>query len=159
MMTNEEIKKKVQQTLEHIKRVQDNCFIIAYKLIDQNKYDLARSVIYRALAHDSSKFYRKDEFNSLVLGCDKDDELQQGIKNHQYRNDHHPECWLKGIGDMSDDALIEMICDWRSRSYERDMSLHEWIDENATKRWGFTKEDPIYKRIMYFVDLLVEKPY
>jgi hypothetical protein len=159
MMTNEEIKKKVQQTLEHIKRVQDNCFIIAYKLIDQNNYKLARLVIDRALAHDATKFSRKDEFNILVLGEDKNDQLQQAIKNHQYRNDHHPECWLNGIGDMSDEALIEMICDWRARSYERDMSLNEWIDQEATKRWNFTKEDVIYKRIMYFVDLLVEKPY
>ena len=52
-----------------------------------------------------------------------------------------------------------MICDWKSRSEEFGTDLRKWIDESATKRYKFTNEDLVYKKIMYFVDMICEKPF
>jgi nuclear transport factor 2 (NTF2) superfamily protein len=55
--------------------------------------------------------------------------------------------------------LAECACDWKARSEEFGTSLRDWIDEFATKRWNFSKDDRTYKEIMAFVDLLCEKPF
>lgn len=60
---------------------------------------------------------------------------------------------------MTDIDLCEMICDWKSRSEEFGTDLRKWIEENATKRFKFSLEDEVYKKIMYFVDMLCEKPF
>jgi hypothetical protein len=52
-----------------------------------------------------------------------------------------------------------MVCDWKARSEEFGSSLKDYIDELATKRWNFSKDDRTYKEIMSFVDLLCEKPF
>jgi len=60
---------------------------------------------------------------------------------------------------MPDIAILEMVCDWKARSEEFGTSLRDWIEESALKRWGFTKEDVIYKKITQYVDMLCEKPF
>jgi hypothetical protein len=52
-----------------------------------------------------------------------------------------------------------MAADWKARSEEFGTDLRNWIDEQATKRFGFSKDDEIYKEIMKYVDLLCQKPF
>ena len=52
-----------------------------------------------------------------------------------------------------------MVADWKARSEEFGTSLREWIDEHATKRFGFTKEDDTYKEIIKYVDMLCQKSF
>jgi hypothetical protein len=84
--------------------------------------------------------------------------LKMAIIHHNQTNEHHPEHW-QGIKNMPSVFVAEMVADWKARSEEFGTSLREWIDEAATKRFGFTKEDDIYKEIIKYVDMLCQKSF
>jgi hypothetical protein len=159
----EETMAKIRSITRHIRNVEDNCFILGEKLIMKGEIDLGHRLIAHGFIHDSSKFYGI-EWESLVPdksteGTDnKALKLKLAISNHNTTNPHHPEHW-NGIGNMPRVFLAEMVCDWKSRSEEFGSSLRDWITGTATKRWGFTEGDKVYKEIMEFVELLCDKPF
>jgi len=52
-----------------------------------------------------------------------------------------------------------MVCDVKSRSEEFGTDLRNWIDEVATKKYNFTKEDDVYKEIIKYVNLVCQNPF
>jgi len=142
--------------LRHIDNVRENCILLGKRLIENEELELGKTIIARGNCHDQSKFYGIEwEF---MKGFDKE-KLKIAIAQHNKTNDHHPEWWVGGIKEMSSDAIGEMVCDWRSRSSEMGTNLKEWVDSKATERWGFTKNTQVYKEIMKFINLLLEKPF
>lgn len=114
------------------------------------------------MVHDVSKFFGIEwEYLSLENLSEEGAKLKMklAIHHHNSTNKHHPEAWPGGIKEMPDVYIAEFCCDIKSRSEEFGTSLRDWIDETATKKWNFTKEDDIYKKIMGFVDLLCAKPF
>jgi phenylpyruvate tautomerase PptA (4-oxalocrotonate tautomerase family) len=57
--------------------------------------------------------------------------------------------------------VAEMVADFSARTSEvkTNKSLTVWIDEVATEKYGFSKEDKVYKKIMYFVNILLEPAF
>lgn len=170
MKRSEKLKKESEITMSkirfitrHIRNVEDNCLILAEKLIANGEIDLGKQLVTNGFVHDISKF-RGIEWDSIIPGQssenveDKTLKLKLAINNHNHTNPHHPEYW-GSIDKMPIVFVAEMACDWKSRAEEFGTSLRDWIDEKATKRWNFTKEDKIYKEIMRFVDMLCEKPF
>ena len=135
------------------------------KFIERGLVDFGKELIARGFCHDNSKFYGIEWDNITKAGNEIDNnanaklKLKLSIFHHQSTNKHHPESWAGGIKEMTDIDLCEMICDWKSRSEEFGTDLRKWIDESATKRYKFTNEDLVYKKIMYFVDMICEKPF
>jgi hypothetical protein len=43
-------------------------------------------------------------------------EMEPVLAEHYRNNDHHPEHWHGGVGEMPLPALIEMLCDWKARA-------------------------------------------
>jgi hypothetical protein len=84
--------------------------------------------------------------------------MKMAIQHHQKVNAHHASFW-GGIKNMPDVYLAEFCCDIKTRSEEFGTSVREWIDEEATKQFGFNKDDEVYKKIIEFIDLLCEKPF
>jgi hypothetical protein len=88
-------------------------------------------------------------------------ELDKLTRNHISKNPHHPEYWSNvdltkfsrqnptvcKVGEMSDDAIMEMCCDWCAMSEEFGNTPFEWLDTVLNKRWTFTPTtlDKIYK--------------
>jgi hypothetical protein len=138
---------KIRGITRHIRNVEDNCLILGEKLILQGHTDLGKQLI---------------EFEYLSLNNPTEEgnklKLKLAIHHHNSTNLHHPECW-GSIKKMPSVYVAEMACDWKSRSQEFGTDLREWIDNYATKKYGFTENDAIYKEIMTFVDLLCEKPF
>lgn len=160
-MTNDKIKEKIDLTIDHIRRVQENGRKLAFKLIDsgdiddfQDAIDLLRNIF----THDDDKF-SPENFESIVLGNTTQDELKEAIERHNHSNLHHPETFKRGIESMSNTNIMEMCCDWKSRSEEKGTCLKTWIKEEATKRFGFEIDSDIYKEIMKYIDMLVEPPF
>lgn len=155
-MDREEKIEKIQALVRHIENVKENCHRLGMKLTEQeNNFELGKRLIANSYLHDNSKFF-SIEWQHLT-NTDKDDEmLDVVIGVHNTQNFHHPECW-NGIKEMPEVFLAELCCDWFARSNELGKDLKEWIDTTATKRWKFTKRDKVYKKIMYFVNLLIEK--
>lgn len=160
----EETMNKIRALTRHIRNVEDNCFLLGTKLIEAGEIDLGRQLIANGCVHDTSKFYGM-EFENIAYSTSNNSQeenaklkMKMAISHHCSTNSHHPEHW-NGIKNMPRVAMAEMVADWKSRSEEFGTDLRQWINESATKRWDFTKEDKIYKEIMDFVDLICDKPF
>lgn len=159
----ENVMAKIRAIARHIRNVEDNCLILGERLIYQGEIELGHQLVASGFIHDASKF-KGIEWESIVPGqssenvTDKKLKLKLAISNHNLTNSHHPEYW-GGVHRMPRVCVAEMVCDWKSRSEEFGTSLRDWIDEVATKRWKFNTDDKVYKEIIYFVDLLCEKPF
>jgi len=149
---------KLERLIRHKREVLDNCVLLAWNLIkeDGKDFDLAKRLVAHGFMHDTSKLTTTIEWNHLTESDMDDDMLDVAIREHNESNMHHPESW-DGIKNMPIVYVAEMVCDWKARSSELGTDLKEWIDTRATKRWGFTKRDKVYKEIMRFVNLLIER--
>lgn len=151
---------KITSIWRHIEDVQKNCFIIAENLIENGEGELARQLLTNSLVHDQSKF-RGIEWEYMNPDDDSDaavDNLRLAVHQHNTTNPHHPEYW-NGIQNMPDVYLAEMVADWKSRSSDFGTSLQSWIDNQAAVRFHYNKKQLVYKKIMRFTKLLLEKPF
>lgn len=151
---------KITSIWRHIEEVQKNCFIIAENLIENGEEELARQLLTNSLIHDQSKF-RGIEWEYMQTDDDSDeavDKLRLSVHQHNTTNPHHPEYW-NGIHKMPDVYIAEMVADWKARSSDFGTSLQEWIDNQAAIRFHYNKKQMIYKKIMRFTKLLLEKPF
>jgi len=155
---------KIRDLTRHIRNVQDNCLLLGEKLIDRGEIDLGRQLIANGCVHDTSKFYGI-EFENLSHSTSQNTpeenaklKLRMAVQHHVLTNQHHPEYW-NGIKHMPDVYLCEFCCDIKARSEEFGTDLRGWINETAIQKYGFTKDDEIYKKIMGYVDLLCPKPF
>ena len=158
----DKVLEKLRHVIRHIKNVQDNCILLAEKLIAAGECDLGRRLVAHAFLHDNSKFAGL-EWETLTPGKPTDAEsakikLRLAVANHSAINPHHPEYWTS-IQDMPKLYKCEMVADWKARSEEFGTDLRVWINESASKRFGFSEGDKTHKEIMELVDLLCEKPF
>jgi poly-gamma-glutamate capsule biosynthesis protein CapA/YwtB (metallophosphatase superfamily) len=56
-------------------------------------------------------------------------------------------------------APTEMVCDWKARSNEFGTSLQDWIENSAADKYGYTVDSEVYRRILYYTDILCDKPF
>jgi len=156
----EEYHNRLKSILRHIKNVQNNCILLGEKLIDDRKYEMGKMLIANGFIHDNSKFFgiEWDYISDASLAKKNKARVALSVEQHNKTNKHHPEYW-GGIKNMPDVYVGEMVCDWKSRSEEFGSSLIDWINDAAMKRFQFKKGDAIYGKIMYFVDMLCQKPF
>jgi hypothetical protein len=155
------IMEKIRGISRHIRSVEDNCLILGEKLIAIGAVDLGHKLIANGFIHDASKFHGIEfEYLSLNNPIEESNKikLKMAVQHHNSTNLHHPEAWA-GIKNMPDIYLAEMACDIKARSEEFGTNLREWIDDIATKKWDFSKEDEVYKILMRYVDFLCPKPF
>lgn len=155
-------REKIDMLLEHVTNVEKNTTLLGRRLIAKGEVALGVRLIQLGRIHDASKF-GGIEYNQLLRENDNKDILALAISQHNTTNPHHPEYWggihnmpMKGLGRA---YVAEMVCDWKARSNEMGTSLEKWITESATGKWAFTPRDPIYEEIIYFFNLLCEKPF
>ena len=153
---------KIRGITRHMRNVEDNCLILGEKLIERGEVELGKNLIANGFVHDASKFHGI-EFDFMAPGTSTTEEtaklkMKMAVNHHRKINPHHPEYW-GNIKNMPGVFVAEMCADWKARSEEFGSSLKDYIDEYATKRWEFTKDDKIYKDIISFVDLLCDKPF
>lgn len=129
------------ETYEHIALVHKYLIIVAVELLA------------RAQVHDSSKLeepelsvfdeytprlrdstYGSEEYKQF-LG-----EMGVALEHHYRINDHHPEHFEHGVGDMNLLQMVEMLCDWKAATLRHvDGDLDRSITQNAT-RFGYGPE-------------------
>ena len=168
MKRTERLRKEAETTMEkvraltrHIRNVEDNCLLLGEKLILSGEIELGHHLIANGFVHDASKF-SGIEWDYLSVLPAKEEEtklkLKMAVHHHNSTNKHHPEAW-QGIKNMPTVYLAEFCCDIKARSEEFGTDLRNWIDEVATKKYCFAKEDEVYKKIMKFVDMLCPPPF
>lgn len=149
--------------IKHIKKVETNCYVLAKALADEENRDFFLGLIMRGRLHDVSKF-NNYEFEGLNLPNDTL-EFQSALRSHHVNNSHHPEHYiiagpaafsgLKGISYMSKLDIAEMVCDWVARGQEFGTDVRKWIEEEATKKYGFEMTDGIGLKIEKYLNILL----
>jgi hypothetical protein len=155
MVTNEE---KVNTILRHIKRVEDNCNLLAKKIMDDD-VEFATGLIKLGRLHDVSKF---DNFEFTYLGnyeTTKPPEFRIALKIHHSKNPHHPEHWTGGIYSMDDIYIAEMVCDCVARGQEFGTDTRKWFEEEATEKYNFSMDDRVGLLIQKYLNLLLSEPF
>ncbi len=145
---------KIEAVLNHIQNVQRNCYKLGLKLIKDGRFELGRLLIANGQIHDNSKF-KGIEFDELFYGSPI---LMDVVKHHSSTNPHHAEFWGR-IQDMPEVYIAEMVCDCTARSGEFGSDVRHWFINEATTKYKFTMEDEVGKKITYFLDMLLEKPF
>jgi hypothetical protein len=153
----EDFKRRLLIPWEHCKNVRQSAKKLCLRLIEEGEFDLALKLAQRAQCHDTSKF-SGIEFEYLTGEQDKP-KIKLGIQEHQSNNDHHPEYFTGGIKAMNSEQIAELCCDWVSRSSEQGTDLRKWIRDVAAVKYSFTPQSNVYKKIKYFVDLLLDPPF
>lgn len=148
---------KIEKIVRHIRNVQENCEVLGKKLIERGEVSLGKQLIANGLVHDNSKLFGI-EWEYLDDSAHKDKQ-EMAIRQHNMTNFHHPEAWSGGVKGMPKLFLAEMVCDVCARASEFGTNVREWIDNSATKKYGFTKRDKVYKEIQKFLNLLLDKPF
>jgi hypothetical protein len=147
---------KLSSILRHIKRVEENCNLVATKLIEVNPA-FSMAIAKRGRVHDASKLDPL-EFQHL---WSNDSKFEIALKNHHAGNTHHPEHFQNGIYGMSDLDLCEMVCDCVARSQEFGTDIRAWFfdEDKAPKRFGYKDDKNIYTKIESYLDLIINKPF
>lgn len=145
---------KIETVLNHIQNVQRNCYKLGLKLIKAGEIELGRNLIANGQIHDNSKF-KGIEFDHLFYD---DPILINVINHHSSTNPHHPEFWSK-IQSMPELYLIELICDCTARSAEFGSDIRDWFKNEATQKYNFSMDDEVGVKIIYYLDMLLEKPF
>jgi hypothetical protein len=148
---------KIDDLIRHIDHVRDNCMLLGERLIDNGMADLGRLLIANGFIHDNSKFYGV-EWDYLSADNDDPELLKIAIHQHNNTNKHHPEYW-GGIDQMPKLYIAEMICDWKARATEFGTSLKDWIDEGAAKKFNYTTDSDIYRKLIYYAQMLCDTPF
>ena len=145
---------KIEVVLNHIQNVQRNCYKLGLKLIKDGQFELGRNLIANGQIHDNSKF-KGIEFEQLFFG---EAMLTDVVKHHSSTNPHHPEYWGT-IQAMPEVYLAEMTCDCTARAQEFGSDVREWFTQQATGKYGFKMDDAVGEKIIYFLNMLLEKPF
>lgn len=132
-----------------------------------SKYNIDFDKIREMIAgHDSSKFseIEFEAYRAKFYPCDDDDKgdiekkFEEAWEHHYTHNKHHPEFWTIKIGgedhviQMSNEAFIEMICDWVAMSMNFKESTYEWWQKNRDEKSKYFIKDDIE-----FIDSVMNK--
>lgn len=78
--------------------------------------------------------YGSDEYKASLA------EMGPALQHHYEVNDHHPEHFAGGIGEMNLVQLVEMLCDWLAATRRHaDGDIRRSIELNA-ERFGYGDE-------------------
>ena len=149
---------KAKSIIRHIKRVEDNCNIIAMTLMETNPA-FATNIMKRGRVHDTSKF-EEFEFNHLWR---ESQFFKQAVLHHHQNNTHHPEHFRNGVYGMSDLDICEMVCDTTARAQEFGTDVRLWLLGKAADIYGYSSnhegDKSIRKKIEYYLNILLKEPF
>jgi len=145
---------RVSDILRHIKKVEDNCNLLARKLWEKEP-ETALLLIRLGRLHDASKL-EPLELQGLYP---ESSFFNEALEHHHKNNPHHPEFW-SSIHSMSDEYIAEMVCDVTARGQEFGSDVREWFKSKATVKYGFDYvKDPVGKKIEKYLSLLLTTPF
>jgi hypothetical protein len=154
-MTDDE---KLNSILRHIKRVEDNCNLLARKLMKENP-EFALEMVRRGRDHDRSKL---SPYQFECLWPDHPN-FKAALDFHRSIESHHPEYYSSGVRggggiyDMTEGDFAEMVCDCLARAQEFGTDIHDWFfkDEFAPTKYDYKGDKSIYEKIEKYLNLLL----
>jgi hypothetical protein len=151
---------RLNRLVRHISHVQENCLIIAERLIEtEGNQKFTLELMANASIHDRSKF---EGIEWLYLNEEAKEKTPELFKAAHYQhvstNPHHSEYW-SSIHDMPDIYVAEFVADCKARSGEFGTDLREWMKKKATKQYNFKVQSKVYRTIKKYMDLLLDPAF
>jgi len=138
--------------------VQENCELLADRMIEEGRVEFGRILLANAQIHDASKWHGV-EWLYLHQGPDVPrDKIELAVCQHQKTNPHHPEYW-GGLEQMPEIYIAEMVCDWCARSQEFGKDLRGWISTTARERFKLDFLPVKTEQIARFVGILTQETF
>lgn len=161
-MQSERVIMQLDDTLKHKQYVLETCNKMAKYLFEQDRDDLAFELLRRAIVHDNSKL-RSDELNSLTkikktnealtnANYILDDSDKRCIELHWKHNRHHPE-YFSSPEEMTEADIIEMVCDWYSRSLQFGTDFLDFVYTRQNNRFHFPEE--MFNKIINYCNIVM----
>lgn len=156
---------QLEDIATHKACVMQACHKMARYFIKKGDTKLALEIMDKAFIHDRSKL-QEDEFYGMAAYSNDNAGLKdvninfpcegkmEAIRLHWSRNSHHPEYWGDKLLEMPELDMIEMCCDWYSRSIQFGDNLVEWIKKKQEIRFNFP--ETFFKQIMFYCHVLNE---
>ena len=143
--------KVIYDTLVHKQYVKKTCSKLADYLEKEGEFESAKLLRKRAKVHDNSKIFCKKElyaFASIIndktslsdASVKLSEDLIVAIKLHWSHNRHHPEYFENPDEEMTELDIMEMCCDWYSRSKQYKTNFLEFVKERQDNRFKFSEE-------------------
>lgn len=158
---DEKLEKHIKDSLNHKINILNSCKIMVEYLLKNGQEQLAIDLTNRCLIHDNSKFSNEEINCFMNLKPNKEtfvnpqktlsEEEKKAIKLHWKNNKHHPE-YYENVNDMEEVDILEMVCDWHSRSVEFGTDLIEFAKVRQENRFHFSKN--VFEKILMYCYIL-----
>lgn len=157
------IHKHIKNTLRHKRFFIDSCLVMIDYLFDCGRENEALELAQRCSMHDHSKLDWEEVELFVQLPEEKPqhnvaneltEDQQKLIELHWKHNRHHPE-FFTSYTKMSEIDIMEMVCDWHSRSKEFNNSFPLYLKTIPKKRFGF--DDVFYHKVLTYCKVLDRK--
>lgn len=156
---------RLDNLLRHIRNVRENCELMGERLILQGDEELGIKLIAQGNVHDNSKFYgiEWEYLNDGAWPKDNKNEVEEelfraAIRQHTLTNSHHPE-YHRGIENMGEVDLCELIADWKARSNEQGTDILEFIKDKGASKYKYSLQSRVYRDLKKYAELLLEKKF
>jgi hypothetical protein len=146
---NNRVKHHIVDTLKHKQFFAASCLKMIDYLYACERFDDALELAKRCSLHDHTKFEDDEikqfiqlpieEYNKNTSKAPLTDEQKRLIEMHWKRNRHHPE-FFSDPNNMSDIDIMEMVCDWFSRSLQYGDDFMYYATVVARNRFAFNDE-------------------
>lgn len=152
--------KKMDEVLKHLQTLQDSCITLGKALMEiDGDLEFGRMLIANSFVHDQSKFYGIEwEYLNPDGFENHKEKFLLALDQHQKVNPHHPEHW-EGFKNMPRIRKAELVCDLHARSILMGTDLRKYFKDEWCKRYGLGTGTKDYKELVYFIDLLIGKPF
>lgn len=151
----------INDLIEHKKLILDCSKVMSNYLYLNGEQELSKKIIERAIIHDNSKLDDNELKNFLELKIKEkafknaksllNDYEKEKISVHWKKNRHHLE-YFNNIEDMQEIDIIEMVCDWFSRSLQYGTDIIEFAETRQKNRFKFSED--MYKKIIKYCNIL-----
>lgn len=161
----EELKKnqaeldKLDDILKHLQALHKICITLGRGLIAEGEFFFGRQLIKNCFLHDLSKLSGLEwQYLNSETANDEPEKFKLALENHRENNSHHVQ-FHNGFENMPRLARAEMVADFVVRSNLMGTDIRAYLKDVAVKEFGLSLNGKDYKELIYFLDLIVGKPF
>ena len=147
--------------LLHKQYVLESSTVLIKYLYENNRPEDALSLAKKCAKHDNSKFEGEEIAGFIKLDksrrsmMDSNEEITEDIKKvietHWKNNRHHPE-HFKSYKEMNEIDIMEMVCDWYSRSRQFGTDFLPFVKARQANRFHF--DEDFFNKVYFYCELI-----
>ena len=131
-------------------------------LVQNGRNEEAIDLAKRLIIHDNSKISEEEMGNFLSIESHEnmvnpnvlmDENIKAAVAAHWKNNRHHPE-HFSDYHNMNEVDIIEMVCDWYSRSLQNKTDFLNFVETRQKNRFKF--DEDFYNKVKEYCLTIIE---